>query len=317
MSDWDAFTAAHPCGTLLQSSRWAQLKAGFGWRSERVLLGEADAPRAGGQMLLRSKWGVLRVAYVPRGPVVDWEDEALVEAMLRSLRRAARRRWALRLWIEPRIEDGPAIRALLRRLGWHERKHPIQPPRTILVDLRGTEEALLARMKQKTRYNIRLAARKGVRVREGGMDDLPTFMALMEETGRRDGFAIRPAAYYRRFVELFVPRDAALLLAEVEGEPVAAIIVAAWGRMAYYLYGASSARHRNRMPTYLLQWEAMRWARARGCTTYDLWGIPDEDEATLEAEFRERRDGLWGVYRFKRGFGGRVVRYVGTWERLL
>ncbi len=316
MSDWDAFTAAHPYGSLLQSSRWAQLKAGFGWHSERVLLDEAVAPQAGGQMLIRSKWGVLRVAYVPRGPVVDWEDAALVEAMLRSLRRAARRRWALRLWIEPCIEDGPAIRALLRRLGWRERKHPIQPPRTILVDMRGTEEALLARMKQKTRYNIRLAARKGVQVREGRMDDLPTFLALMEETGRRDGFAIRPAAYYRRFVELFVPRDAALLLAEVEGEPVAAIIVAAWGRMAYYLYGASSARHRNRMPTYLLQWEAMRWARARGCTTYDLWGIPDEDETTLEAAFRERRGGLWGVYRFKRGFGGRVMRYVGTWERL-
>ncbi len=315
MNDWDRFTAAHPYGSLLQSSLWAALKAGFGWRKEVVRWEEAGQLLAGAQLLYRAKWGVLRLAYVPRGPVVDWSDEAAVEPLLREVRRAARRRLALWVWIEPQAEDCPALRALLRNLGWRERKHAVQPPRTILVPLEGTEETLLARMKQKTRYNIRLAMRKGVRVREGGLDDLPIFLALMEETGRRDGFSIRPPAYYRRFAELFIPRHAALLLAEVEGEVVAGIIVAAWGRMAYYLYGASSARHRNRMPTYLLQWEAMRWARARGCTVYDLWGIPDEDEATLEAEFRERRDGLWGVYRFKRGFGGRVVRYVGLWER--
>ncbi len=315
MSEWETFTATHPYGSLLQSPKWALLKATFGWQNLCLQQRVAGKIVAGAQLLLRSKWRWLRLAYVPRGPVVEWTDEARVEALLTELRRMARRSHALSLWIEPEVEESPELRALLRRLGWRERRHPIQPPRTIIVDLQDTEEAILARMKQKTRYNIRLAARKGVTVRQGGVEDLPHFLRLMEETGRRDGFAIRPPAYYRRFVELFVPRHAALLLAEVGDEVVAALIVAAWGNKAYYLYGASSNRHRNRMPTYRLQWEAMRWARARGCTTYDLWGIPDVDEATLEHKFRERHDGLWGVYRFKRGLGGRVVRYVGLWER--
>ncbi len=96
-----------------------------------------------------------------------------------------------------------------------------------------------------------------------------------------------------------------LLLAEYEGRPLAALMVFALGRRAYYLYGASTDEERNRMPTYLLQWRAMQWARARGCLEYDLWGVPDEDEQTLEAQFETRRDGLWGVYRFKRGSAGR------------
>ena len=315
MEDWDAFTAAHPFGSLLQSSKWAALKASFDWHADRVRLEEGGQLVAGAQLLFKAKWRFLRLAYVPRGPVVDWSDAAAVEALLERVVRRARRRRALRLWIEPRAEDSAELRARLRRLGWRERPKPVQPPRTILVDLTPSEEEILARMKQKTRYNVRLARRKGVIVRTGGMDDVPHFIRLMEETARRDGFAVRPAAYYRRFVALFVPHDAALLLAEVEGEVVAALIVAAWGRTAYYLYGASGARHRNRMPNYLLQWEAMRWARRRGCTQYDLWGIPDADERELEASFRHRSDGLWGVYRFKRGFGGRVVRYAGLWER--
>ena len=108
-----------------------------------------------------------------------------------------------------------------------------------------------------------------------------------------------------------------MLVAEVETEPVAAIMVFRRGERAWYFYGASTNRHRERMPTYLLQWEAMRWAKANGCTSYDLWGIPDADEETLEAEFTQRSDGLWGVYRFKRGFGGQVTRTMGAWDLVL
>ena len=82
-------------------------------------------------------------------------------------------------------------------------------------------------------------------------------------------------------------------------------------------YGASSDAHRNLMAPYAIQWAAMRWAKARGCSTYDLWGVPDQDEEILENEFVERTDGLWGVYRFKRGFGGQVIRCVGLWEQSL
>jgi len=169
-------------------------------------------------------------------------------------------------------------------------------------------------MKQKTRYNVRLAARRGVTVRAGGEADLPAFYRLMTETAERDEFGIHTRAYYEAAHHLFVPDHGRLLLAEYEGQLLAALVVFAFGGGAVYMYGASSDEQRNLMPTYLLQWEAMRWARERGCHTYDLWGVPDEDEPTLEATFTGRSDGLWGVYRFKRGFGGRLVRTAGAWD---
>ncbi len=307
---WDARVAAHPLGHLFQTSRWGALKASFGWRWEIVTAGE------GGALVLyrRLPSGLFTLAYVPRGPVTRLEEAAGVMA---AVERAARRRRALALWVEPNVLDTSEARAQMAHLGFAAAHRHIQPPRTILVDITPPEETILARMKSKTRYNIRLAARRGVRVREGGLDDLPAFYTMMVETGARDGFGVRSEAYFRRLLSLYPAEMLALLIAEVDGEPVAGLIVAALGRTAWYLYGASSSRHRNRMPTYALQWAAIRWARARGCAVYDLWGIPDVDEATLEAEFTERRGGLWGVYRFKRGFGGRVVRYLGMWEKPL
>jgi peptidoglycan pentaglycine glycine transferase (the first glycine) len=319
---WDAFVAAHPAGTILQTSRWAELKATFGWDWE-IVTPNPDAG-SGALVLYRSlpfKLGT--IAYVPRGPLVDWNDARAVAATLNALRVAARRRRAWALWLEPEMLDTPEARARLRACGLRSVTRTIQPPRTIVVDIAPAEDDILAQMRSKTRYNIRLAERKGVTVREGTVDDTAAFYALMTETGNRDEFGIHSGAYYRRVFELFLPspgtpsEHAAMLLAEVEGELVAALVVFALGTKAWYLYGASSERHREKMPPYALQWAAIRWAKARGCTSYDLWGIPDFDEETLEAQFTERNDGLWGVYRFKRGFGGQVIRCVGLWEQPL
>ncbi len=300
-------------GSLLQTTLWGQLKAAFGWRYELVTLPNATA---GALVLYRPlplRLGT--IAYVPRGPVVDWNDPDAVDALLMALRQAARRRGAWALWIEPDQLDTPEHRAQLHLRGLRPASHTIQPPRTILVDIHDDEEAILNRMHQKTRYNIRLSARKGVTVRAAGAEACGTFYALMQETGAREAFGIHSEAYYRRAMELFAPQYATLLLAEVEGEAVAGLMAFALGATAWYFYGASSNRHREKMAPYALQWAAIQWAKARGCTVYDLWGIPDADEATLEAQFTQRQDGLWGVYRFKRGFGGRVVRYVGLWEQ--
>jgi lipid II:glycine glycyltransferase (peptidoglycan interpeptide bridge formation enzyme) len=155
-------------------------------------------------------------------------------------------------------------------------------------------------------------------VRGGDADDVSTFTQLLEATADRADFGIHPPSYYEGAYELFVPRGwARLLLAEVESEPVAGLMVFALPPRSWYFYGASSTAHREKMPTYLLQWEAIRWAKSLGCTTYDLWGVPDEDRDVLEDEFTKRSDGLWGVYRFKRGFGGGLVRTVGAWDRVL
>jgi lipid II:glycine glycyltransferase (peptidoglycan interpeptide bridge formation enzyme) len=191
----------------------------------------------------------------------------------------------------------------------------IQPPRTLVIDIKGTEEKILARMKQKTRYNIHLADKKGVTVH--AWSDIQAFHKMMLITSGRDNFGVHSSEYYRRAYELFYPSGMAeLLVAEFEGKPVAALMVFARGNRAWYIYGASTDEERKRMPTYLLQWEAMKWARAKGAQEYDLWGVPDEDEATLEANFENRHDGLWGVYRFKRGFGGKLKRAVQAVDRI-
>jgi lipid II:glycine glycyltransferase (peptidoglycan interpeptide bridge formation enzyme) len=139
----------------------------------------------------------------------------------------------------------------------------------------------------------------------------------MSITARRDGFAAHAETYYRRALELFAPSDQAeLFVARVEDQPIAALMVFRQGRRAWYLYGASSDEHREKMAAYLLQWQAMRWARENGCNQYDLWGVPDLEEGDLEERFVEGRGGLWGVYRFKRGFGGRLHRTAGAYDRV-
>jgi len=316
---WDRFVTERSDAHVLQTSLWGALKAQFGWADERVGLSRGGELVAGAQVLYRRlPAGLGCLAYVPKGPLVNWADEEQVTALLAALDRAARSRGSIVLIVEPDLPDEPVHRERLHTLGFRPAPvSSIQPRRTLVVDISPDEEAILAAMKSKTRYNVRLATRKGVTVRDVTEADLPAFHALMAATAARDRFGVHSPAYYEAAYRLFVPRDwARLLLAEVEGEPVAAEMVFAFPSRSWYFYGASSNIHREKMPNYLLRWEAMCWAKSLGCTTYDLGGVPDEDEAKLEAEFTQRRDGLWGLYRNKRGFGGRLVRSVGVWDRV-
>lgn len=310
-TEWDALVVSAPDGHVLQSWAWGELKDGFGWRVHRVAVGPACA-----QVLYRVlPAGLGSLAYVPKGPAVDMGDTEAVRSLLAAIQPLARRERAICLKIEPNREDDPSLAERLRALGFKPSPQTVQPRRTLFVDLDGDPESLLARMKQKTRYNIRLAARRGVTIRPAGEEDLPGFYALMEATAERDEFGIHSRAYYEAVYGLFVPAgQGCFLLAEYEGRLLAALVVVAFGDTACYMYGASSDEQRNLMPTYLLQWQAMLWSKGRGCHTYDLWGVPDRDEPALEEEFPQRSDGLWGVYRFKRGFGGRLVRTVGAWD---
>lgn len=304
---------------ILQTGLWAALKSSFGWVGERVGISQGNELIAGAQVLYRRlPAGMGRLAYVPKGPVVDWANDEQLSALMATLDRCARSRNAVALTIEPDLPDEAAHLDTLRAHGFRPAPFSsVQPRRTVIVDIAGDETAVLAAMKSKTRYNVRLAARKGVAVREASEVDLPAFHRLMAETATRDGFGVRSPAYYEAAYGLFVPQgQARLLLAEVNQETVAAVMVFALPPQAWYFYGASANAHREKMPNYLLQWEAVRWAKSLGCTVYDLWGVPDEDECKLEAEFTRRQDGLWGVYRFKRGFGGRVVRSAGAWDRV-
>ena len=198
--------------------------------------------------------------------------------MLAWLEAQARQSGALFVKIDPDIDasgpQGKALVAELQRRGWVFSAEQIQFRNTLLTDLSVGEEALLAGMKQKTRYNVRLAGRKGVAVVPS--DDFEAFYRLYAETGARDGFLIRPRAYYLAVMSRMQSHGLGqLLMAEVAGEIIAGLFLFRFGPTAWYFYGASTERHRNLMPTYLLQWEAMRWAMAQGCRVYDWWGAPD------------------------------------------
>lgn len=327
-SAWDEFLATSPQGHLLQTSAWARLKAAFGWRGDRVVLKSGNQIVGGAQVLFRPLPIVspLTIAYVPKGPVVDLEDPAATSALMTGLDRLCSARHALLLKVEPDwpdLPDTPA--ATLAGLGFQRSPHAIQPGSSLLIDLSAGLDETLARMSPKNRYNVRLSERKGVTVREGAIDDVALFHQLSQITAQRDGFAVHNKDYFETAYRQFRPLgQVRLLLAEYEGRLLAGLMAFALGRRAWYLYGASSNEERQRMPNYALQWNAMRWACGLGCETYDLWGIPDDalaleqgPEEVLKARIESPPPGtLWGVYRFKRGFGGQIVHYVGAYDRV-
>jgi len=311
--EWDAALLALGRPHILQSWAWGALKAQTGWRATRLLWRDASAaPMAAAALLVRRPFARLpvAVAYVPKGPLLDWSNEALVEAVLGQIEIEARRARAIFVKIDPDVradaEAGTRVMAALCRRGWRASAEQIQYRHTLITDLTRDEDALLAAMKPKWRYNIRLAERRGVMVRPGGKNDLPTFYAMYVETGARDGFLVRPYGYYRTIWEHFLDRGLGhLLLAEVEGRPIAGLFLFRFGPTAWYFYGASTGQSRELMPNHALQWAALRWAKAAGCTCYDWWGAPD---------VLDERDPMWGVYRFKQGFGGEFTPWIGAWD---
>lgn len=302
---WKAFIAQKSDAHLLQTAEWAQQKAKFGWTPKYFIVDDRGA-----LVLTKSVFMKYRMAYLPKGPVgKDWAP------LWQEIDAYCKKNKVFLLKVEPDFwqEEVELIRSDMQR--FREDASTVQPRCTIVLTLEGDEEDWLARMKQKTRYNIRLARKKDVHV---VIDDrVDIFNQLMQKTGERDDFRIHKDTYYQQVYDLFSPKgECALLTAYYQDQPLASLMVFARGKRAWYLYGASNNKERNRMPAYLVQVEAMRWAKEQGCEEYDLWGIPDAPEAELESSFTERSDGLWGVYRFKRGFGGEIKRSVGAWDRI-
>lgn len=321
---WDAFAAGHPYGHFLQSTAWGRVRAGQGWEVRRCLVHDADRPGphvsppilAGAQVLIQRRRGGA-VAYIPRGPVCAPDDPAW-PVLRDALREAAHGCVALR--IEPHWPDSPELRQWLIGQGFRAAA-PVQPPSTVRLDLSVGEDALLAGMKQTWRRKVRVAAREGVRVDVGGEADLPVFERLVHQTAERQGFGARPDGYYAAVWRAFGPERAWLYLARWGDEALAAILVIHFGATATYLYGGSSGEERQRMPNHLLQWEAIRRATAEGCRCYDFWGIPDVIGQAVVAGAQPEdvplgSGDLWGVWGFKRGFGGEVWRAVGAWDEV-
>lgn len=305
-AEWAAWLINKKNYHLLQSPQWGLLKEKFGWYAVRVLDEEAGA-----QILFRSLPLGLKIAYIPKGPIGQlspdfWEK---IDHVCKSKR-------TIFLKVEPDSWEGEDFAKTNFINSGFIPSNSIQPRRTIVVDLSATDEDIwLSRMKQKTRYNIKLAEKKDIRIVES--ENIDIFYEVMISTGNRDNFGIHSKAYYKAVYDLFKKEEkAALFIAFYQDMPLAGLMAFREGNRAWYFYGASNELERNRMPTYLLQLEAMRWASKYGCEMYDLWGIPDSEEEILEKEFANRSDGLWGVYRFKRGFGGIVRRYETAFDRI-
>lgn len=311
---WDTFVARHPAGHVLQCWNWGELKALSGWSPLRLALWQGDSIVAAAQVLRRGAphlpLSLAHLAYVPKGPVVDSMQHELYDLFLHLLNSYLRKHGALALRMEPNQEAGTPLAELLTKQLEHfhvSSCHAVQPLRTIVLDLAPDEQTLLAQMKEKWRYNVRLAMRKGVTIRVASSpDDVRAWYAIYRTTSERDQFGIHALDYYLRIWDLFVTRgEMRLFLAEANGNLLAGIFVSLFAGQASYLYGASSNEQRQLMPNYLLQWEAIRWAKQQGASLYDFWGIPDTDNED---------EAMAGVYRFKRGWGGRVVQFMGGQE---
>lgn len=318
---WERTLVSLPTAHALQSWAWGEFKSRWGWQAERLLWFKHDTPVAAAQILRRAiprtPWSFL---YVSKGPALDYRNPALTAQVLADLENYARRTRALFIKIDPDVPRaygepqpgqplepvGQATLDLLAQRGWRFSPEQIQFRNTVLINLTPEPEALLEAMKPKWRYNIRLAERKGVTIQPGSAANLPTFYAMYAQTAARDGFLIRPAAYYQDVWQQFLAAgQAELLLASVEGQVVSGSILFIFGPTAWYMYGASTGQRRETMPNHLLQWAAICRARERNCCIYDMWGAPDV--------FNED-DRMAGVYRFKSGFGGQVVQGLGAFD---
>jgi lipid II:glycine glycyltransferase (peptidoglycan interpeptide bridge formation enzyme) len=331
-----ALGSCNAAGSFLQSGFWGSFKARFGWNARPFMLNWEGGVRP--LLVIRRRLlSGFSFAYVPWGPELPEGFSALgEEARLHALAElaAALHRFLPRdtafirfdpPWYSQGTEAPPLIGKPFARAG-----ADVQPPDTVLLDLRPPPEKILAAMKPKWRYNVGLAARKGVKVRqsdfeaseEGFNGDIETFYRLLRETASRDGIAIHGIEYYKTLfshtreygaaISSGPKPEARLYLAEYRGETLAAIVTLFRGREGVYLYGASSNSHRNLMAPYALQWKAIGDAKAAGCTEYDLFGIPPNDD--------ESRHPMAGLYRFKTGFigggeaGGRIIHRSGSWD---
>jgi peptidoglycan pentaglycine glycine transferase (the first glycine) len=303
-------------GSVLQSWNWGEFKSRHGWDVVRLLATRGGEPCLAAQILIR-KMGPFALLYVPRGPASGAFDHGVHILFTLAIDSLARSKRAAISFVEPeqRIFPGASLNGAGDLL-WTSVDGELQPLRTIKVAVDRSDDEILAEMKSKTRYNVRLASRRGVTVRIGEPGEVVDFYEMLCETGERDEFGIHSVEYYADLLDVFGD-DCVLLLAEREGELAAGAIVLRHGHEAIYLFGASSRTHQRDMPSHLVQFEAMRWARDRGCTRYDLWGIPAKDDPPADATSGEIniRSGLWGVYRFKQGFGGEIVTYPGVFER--
>jgi len=305
----DEFLHTHPRAHFLQSPEWARVKTQ--WEHEMLIVRDEQNKISGTMSILLRKIPVINryIMYAPRGFVGDSHDKKTITELTQKAKEVSKKYKAFIFKLDPDIlNSDEEFRAIIKDLGYKTKKNikdtnqVIQPKWISRIDLKGkTAEEVLQSFKEKTRYNVRLATRKGVTIREGTREDLPIFHEIMKVTEARDDFYVRPLWYFEKIWDEMHPRHLKLLIAEYEGEPISAVLPVLYGNKVWYLYGGSSNNHRNLMPNYLLQFEMMKWALENNCDFYDFRGV-----SGLKSETHQQH----GIFKFKSGFNGDIWELI-------
>lgn len=314
LPEYEAFVQSHPKGNFAQSYLWGKQKPMWQWDAIAVR-GEDGAIRGSLAVMTRKVPGIGRtLMYGCRGPVCDLDDRETFSQLLDGAKALAKKYKSYVIKIDPDVpSSNTAFSSMLQSFGFRAKEggknfEAIQPRYVFRLNVEGkTEEELLANFHQKWRYNIRLAERKGVTVRICGKEMVPAFSELMLTTGVRDGFVTRPPEYFANMLDN-LGEHARLYMAFHEGQPIAGTLAIHYGDKVWYLYGASSNEHRNLMPNYLLQWSMIQWAVETGCNVYDFRGVSGDISED---------NPLYGLYKFKKGFGGDFTEFVGEYDLVL
>jgi peptidoglycan pentaglycine glycine transferase (the first glycine) len=313
-SEWDAFLAQTRGGHHLQTSLWGQIKGVLGWRTVRTIVSQGGRIVAGGQMLVRRLPLAGAIGYVPRGPLFAFDDPLLIPLVIDTMHQVAKAHRIRCLLVQPPCNGGSLARQLLAS-GFQRSAIAIAPPSTVLLDLTQDHDTILAKMKPKTRYNLRLGQRQPIVVREGTATDLPAFHHLLAATGQRQGFSPPAEDYFASMWRILRPHGYInLFLAERAGEPLSGFLVIPFGDTVIYKRGAWSGHYHDLRPNEVLHWTIINWAKARGYRYYDFEGI-DPTAARALLEGAPLPDSLTAsVTRFKLGFGGRITFFPETYQ---
>lgn len=307
--EYTEFLESHERCNFQQSLEWGKVKTN--WIKEVVLAEDEDKKIIGSVCVWIRKMPIFgNMMYASRGPVCDIHDKNVLEQLTQGVRELGKKYNAFVFRMEPDIKkDDQEFRKIVEEIGYKVKddakdfKDEIQPRFVFRLDIKDkTEDEILKNCHQKTRYNIRLATKKGVVVKEGTREDLKAFHKIMIETGSRDGFIIRSLEYFEKMYDELAPKHMKLLMAYHEGQPISGIIPIMYGNKTWYLYGASSNSHRNLMPNYLLQWEMIKEAINNKCDMYDFRGVSGVVDETHPQ---------YGLYRFKKGFGAEFTEFIG------
>jgi len=302
---WDGYVSEQETGNLLQAWGWGELRRRYGWRVFRLAaLRDPGEQWVGAIQVLQQEIGPggLGWGYSPQGPVLSsLGDIEAGQALLKAAGHTLRHHRAFQLKCDPEWPiDSPEAQELRVRCGLRPARFDVQHRQTWLVDLRGGVDALSARIPSATKYCIRVSEREGVVVTaEQTPEAVAAFYALHMDTVGRKQLHSRPLSYYQAALQEL---GATIFIASYEGQPLAGGLTVAFGRRLVHLFGGTSTAVPRAHASYAMQWAMMKWGIERGCTIYDMWGVPRRFN---------RADPAHGYAKFKTKWSGRLASYSG------